>query len=423
MLFAIAGMMLMATASDLLVIFLALEVLSLAVYVLTGIRRDSAARHRGGAEVFSARRVFERVLSLRHRVHLRRDGQHAARSRRQPDCRAGAGADADAVAGARACCSSGSPSRCLPSRFTCGRRTRTKAAPPAVTGFMSTGVKAAAFAAFARVFLSAFEPLKAAVGAGAVGRRRGDDDCRDGGGGGAVERQADARVLEHRPRRVSARGAARRERYRQGRRALLSAGLRRHQSRRLRRDRACSTTPIARTIACATTRGSGNDHPVLAALMTIFLLSLGGFPPLGRLHREVVRLQRRGQGRLYLAGHHRRADERRRRLLLPAHCRHDVHDAERSAGAVSRGAADRRLRPGGFRRSRVLSRHPADARPRTGRPRRFPRSSNRLKRLRLRAQSSKYSAAASISASLKMATPAAAQARRRERPARRRGGR
>ncbi len=41
MLFATAGMMLMATASDLLVIFLALEVLSLAVYVLTGIRRES----------------------------------------------------------------------------------------------------------------------------------------------------------------------------------------------------------------------------------------------------------------------------------------------------------------------------------------------------------------------------------------------
>src|SRR5215213_1205162 len=41
LLFASAGMMLMATASDLLVIFLALEVMSLAVYVLTGIRRDS----------------------------------------------------------------------------------------------------------------------------------------------------------------------------------------------------------------------------------------------------------------------------------------------------------------------------------------------------------------------------------------------
>src|SRR5881296_572933 len=43
MLFASAGMMLMATASDLLVIFLALEILSLAVYVLTGIRRESPA--------------------------------------------------------------------------------------------------------------------------------------------------------------------------------------------------------------------------------------------------------------------------------------------------------------------------------------------------------------------------------------------
>jgi NADH-quinone oxidoreductase subunit N len=34
-------------------------------------------------------------------------------------------------------------------------------APPAVTGFMSTGVKAAAFAAFVRVFLSPLEPLQA----------------------------------------------------------------------------------------------------------------------------------------------------------------------------------------------------------------------------------------------------------------------
>src|SRR5262249_14156122 len=41
-LFAISGMMLMAAAADLLVVFLALEVLSLAVYVLTGLRRGSA---------------------------------------------------------------------------------------------------------------------------------------------------------------------------------------------------------------------------------------------------------------------------------------------------------------------------------------------------------------------------------------------
>ena len=42
MLFAIVGMMLMVQATDLLVIFLALETMSIAVYVLTGIRRDSS---------------------------------------------------------------------------------------------------------------------------------------------------------------------------------------------------------------------------------------------------------------------------------------------------------------------------------------------------------------------------------------------
>ena len=40
MLFAIVGMMLMVQATDLLLLFLALETMSIAVYVLTGIRRD-----------------------------------------------------------------------------------------------------------------------------------------------------------------------------------------------------------------------------------------------------------------------------------------------------------------------------------------------------------------------------------------------
>ncbi len=40
-LFAIGGMMLMAIANDLLLIFIALEILSLGVYILTAIRRDS----------------------------------------------------------------------------------------------------------------------------------------------------------------------------------------------------------------------------------------------------------------------------------------------------------------------------------------------------------------------------------------------
>src|ERR687897_2460168 len=42
-LFALTGMMMMAAATGLLVIFIALEILSLSVYVLTGIRRASAS--------------------------------------------------------------------------------------------------------------------------------------------------------------------------------------------------------------------------------------------------------------------------------------------------------------------------------------------------------------------------------------------
>ena len=112
--------------------------------------------------------------------------------------------------------------------------------------------------------------------------------------------------------------------------------------------------------------GLWNEHPALAALMTIFLLSLGGFPPIGGLHREVVRLQRRDQGRLHLARHHRRADERRLGLLLPAHRRHDVHDAGRSTGPRSGGAeiAGAALVVSALV---LLSRHPARARPRLGR--------------------------------------------------------
>ena len=41
LLFSIAGMIMMAVASDLLTIFLALEILSISIYVLTGLRRDS----------------------------------------------------------------------------------------------------------------------------------------------------------------------------------------------------------------------------------------------------------------------------------------------------------------------------------------------------------------------------------------------
>ena len=52
LLFAVVGMIMMAMATDLLVVFIALEVLSLSVYVLTGIRRDTLASVEGAFKYF-----------------------------------------------------------------------------------------------------------------------------------------------------------------------------------------------------------------------------------------------------------------------------------------------------------------------------------------------------------------------------------
>src|SRR5215470_15766020 len=159
MLFAVAGMMLMATATDLIVIFLALEVLSLAVYVLTGIRRDSPAATEAALKYFllgafsSAFFLYGIALTygLAGSTRLDRIGSLMAAQSLAP-----------------------TPMQLLALGFLLvGFAFKVSAvpfhmwtpdayegAPSAVTGFMSTGVKAAAFAAFVRVFLAAFEPLR-----------------------------------------------------------------------------------------------------------------------------------------------------------------------------------------------------------------------------------------------------------------------
>ena len=153
-------------------------------------------------------------------------------------------------------------------------------APPAVTGFMSTGVKAAAFAAFARVFLSAFEPLKAQWGPvvwiiaaltmivgtvvgvtqSNVKRMLAYSSIAHGGyllvallaandiGKGAVLFY----LLAYAVTNLGAFGVI----------GLLEQGDRPN-------DRIRDYAGLATT------------HPGLAGLMTLFLLSLGGFPPLG----------------------------------------------------------------------------------------------------------------------------------------------
>ena len=277
MLFATAGMMLMATATDLLVIFLALEVLSLAVYVLTGIRRTSPVATEAAFKYFLlgafSSAFFLYGIAFTYGVtgstKLERIGRVLAAQPPTPMLLLALGL---LLVGFAFKVSAVPFHMWTPDAY--------EGAPPAVTGFMSTGVKAAAFAAFVRVFLTAFGSFKAewgpvlwvvaaatmivgtvvGVAQSNVKRMLAYSSIAHGGylvvallsandiGKGAVLFY----LLTYAVTNLGAFGVI----------ALL--------------DNAERPNDDVRDYA-----GLSNDHPVLAALMTIFMLSLGGFPPMG----------------------------------------------------------------------------------------------------------------------------------------------
>ena len=159
-LFALAGMMLMAMATDLLVIFLALEVMSLAVYVLTALRRDAEASVEGAFKYFilggfsSAFFLYGLafVYGLTRTTRLDRVGAALA--------------DASAAHPTFALLALGLllvgfgfKVSAVP--FHMWTPDAYEGAPTIVAGFMSTGVKAAAFAALVRVLTVAFPSMHA----------------------------------------------------------------------------------------------------------------------------------------------------------------------------------------------------------------------------------------------------------------------
>jgi NADH-quinone oxidoreductase subunit N len=159
-LFALAGMMLMAMATDLLVIFLALEVMSLAVYVLTALRRNSEASVEGAFKYFilggfsSAFFLYGLafVYGLTHTTRLDRIGSAlATASAAHPTL--GLLALGLLLVGFLFKVSAVPFHMWTPDAY--------EGAPTIVAGFMSTGVKAAAFAALVRVLAIAFPSMHA----------------------------------------------------------------------------------------------------------------------------------------------------------------------------------------------------------------------------------------------------------------------
>ncbi len=276
-LLGLSGMMLMATASDLLVIFLALEVLSLAVYVLTAMRRDSEQSTEGGFKYFLLGAFSSAVFlygiaftyGLAGSTRLQTVGAVLATE---------SVADNPLALVAVGLLLVGFAFKVSAVPFHMWTPDAYQGAPTIVTAFMSTAVKAAAFGAFARVFLSAFEPLRAdwtpvvwAIAAATMIF-------------GTI-----VAVLQSNMKRMLAYSSIAHAGYilvgivsanEVGKAGILYYLL------------AYGVTNLAAfaTIALLGTRSRANDdlrdvsglastHPAVAALMTVFLLSLGGMPP------------------------------------------------------------------------------------------------------------------------------------------------
>ena len=157
-LFAIVGMMLMAQATDLLLMFLALETMSIAVYVLTGIRRDQVQSTEAAFKYFLlgafASSFFLYGIAFLYGVSgstsLDRIGSVIAAQSMSGNPMILLGVGLLIV---------GFAFKVGAVPFHMWSPDAYEGAPAVVTGFMSTGVKAAAVAGFVRVFLSALEPM------------------------------------------------------------------------------------------------------------------------------------------------------------------------------------------------------------------------------------------------------------------------
>jgi len=277
MLFGIVGMMLMAQSTDLLLIFLALETMSIAVYILTGFRRDQVQSTEAAFKYFLlgafASSFFLYGIALLYGVtgstSLERIGPAIAAQSMAGNPMILIGVGLLLV---------GFAFKVAAVPFHMWSPDAYEGAPAVVTGFMSTGVKAAAVAAFVRVFLSALEPMitdwapvlwVVAAATMIVGTVVGVAQT-------SLKRMLAYSSIAHGGYIL----------------AGLVAGNEMGKAAILFYLAAYAITNLGAfgIIALLGSRGRANDdlrdyaglwhsHPAVATLMTIFLMSLGGFPP------------------------------------------------------------------------------------------------------------------------------------------------
>jgi NADH-quinone oxidoreductase subunit N len=281
LLFSIVGMMLMAQATDLLLLFLALETMSIGVYVLTGIRKDSQAGTEAAFKYFLLG-AFASSFFLYGIAFLYGVTGSTSLDRIGPVIAAQSMSGNPMILLGVGLLIVGFAFKIAAVPFHMWSPDAYEGAPAVVTGFMSTGVKAAAVAAFVRVFLSALEPMVkdwapvlALIAASTMilGTVVGVAQT-------SLKRMLAYSSIAHAGYMLAALVAADGSGREVGKAAILFYLA------------AYSLTNLGvfGVIALLGNRERANDdlrdyaglwhsHPALATLMTFFLLSLGGFPP------------------------------------------------------------------------------------------------------------------------------------------------
>jgi NADH-quinone oxidoreductase subunit N len=156
--FAAVGMMVFAGARELMVIFIALELMSVPVYVLTGSNRRDARSAEGALKYFLLGAFSSAIFLFGIALTYGATGSTNLAAIARAIGTDGVGANAMILAGV-ALLGVGFGFKIAAVPFHMWTPDAYDGAPAPITGFMAGAIKAAAFAAFARVFLTAFPAL------------------------------------------------------------------------------------------------------------------------------------------------------------------------------------------------------------------------------------------------------------------------
>lgn len=156
-LFSLFGMMLMGIANDLMLLFVALEVMSLGFYVLSALRRDNQASVESGFKYFVMGAFASGILLYGISLLYGATGTTTLTGIRDA---VAAGNHGALLLTGMGLLMAGFSFKVAAVPFHMWAPDVYQGAPIPVTGYMATGVKAASFAAFGRVMFVAFLGLK-----------------------------------------------------------------------------------------------------------------------------------------------------------------------------------------------------------------------------------------------------------------------